>query len=53
MNGTRKVDEKKRRKQNWMWIEQIYFKIDGLQDQINILKKEVEELKGCPNKTQT
>ena len=54
MSATKKVSGEKRRKQNWMWIEQIYLKIDGLQNQIDDLKKEIEELKKCPrNQTST
>lgn len=40
-NGGRKISLEKRRKQQWMWLEQVYYKIDKLEARIKALEKEV------------
>lgn len=43
-NGGRKVSGEKRRKQNWMWLEQIYYKLDAQEIRIKTLEDKVKVL---------
>ncbi len=47
MSG-RKVSEKKKRKQKWMWLEQIYYKIDSFEKEIKEIKKRLDNLEKKP-----
>ena len=47
MSG-RKVSEKKKRKQKWMWLEQIYYKLDSFEGEIKEIKKRLDNLENKP-----
>ena len=41
-SGKRKISQRKRSKARWMWLEQIYFKIDEIEERLNKLEKAIK-----------
>jgi len=41
-NGKRKISQRKKSKAQWMWLEQIYFKIDEIEERLDKLEKSIK-----------
>jgi hypothetical protein len=46
---SRKPDPKKTKKQNWMWIERMFYEIDDLKKEVLEIKKRLDDLEKKPS----
>lgn len=46
---SRKPDVKKTKKQNWMWIERMFYEIDDLKKEVLEIKKRLDDLEKKPS----
>ena len=41
-NEKKKISQKKKNKARWMWLEQIYFKIDEMEERLDKIEKAIK-----------
>jgi len=45
MTNGKKISQKKKRKAQWMWLEQVFYKIDAISERLNKIESDVNELR--------
>jgi hypothetical protein len=46
---SRKLDPKKTKKQNWMWLERVFYLIDDLDKRLQLAEKRLDVLEKKPS----